>query len=216
MILEELFGSCLFLISSLFIQTPPITGENPHRESTSTFEENPERDEVYDGLIHCEYEEERQPGLQYNEEVQEDISVLTQSDEQHRRNYWESFLRSFKVNIGLIVAVVFILGLLMVGLVILDLNTSDACIEWMLNNRKVQSYVHNLRMLGVSAKLLPLFSWFPTCIAMLWGFKEFKKNYLLRLFVCAFVTGCTTCVYEIIVSDTFFGTNVAYNIYRLV
>ena len=208
MILEELFGSCMFLISSLLVQTPPISRENLSRRTSTSCEENPEEDEAYDSLIHCEYDEEQQPGLLYHEE-----EIY---DEQPRRNYCESFLRSCKVNIGLTVVAVCILALLMVLLVILDLNTSDACIEWMLKNRKVRSYVHNLRIVGVSAKLLPLFSWFPICIAMLLGFKEFKSNYLLCLFVCASVIGCTTCVYQIIMSDTYFGTSVSYTLYRFV
>jgi hypothetical protein len=205
MILEELFGSCLFLISSLIIQAPTLSRENLPRDSASTDEQTPERDDEYDGLIHCEYEEEQQAGLPHHEDI---------SDVQPRRNYCESFLRSCGANIGLIVASVFMLGFLMVGLVTLYLNTSDACIEWLLKNHHVQPYIHKLRMVGVCAKLLPLFSWFPTCIAMLLGIKEFKNNYLLSLSICAFITGCITCVYEIILSDTYSGTSVSYTLYR--
>ena len=58
MILEELFGSFVSFLSSVIIKTPAITRENLKRECVLIFEENPERDEVYDGLIHREYEQE--------------------------------------------------------------------------------------------------------------------------------------------------------------
>jgi hypothetical protein len=51
MILEELFGSFVSLLSSLTIKTPAISRENLQRECTLIFEENPEPD----GLIHREY-----------------------------------------------------------------------------------------------------------------------------------------------------------------
>ena len=44
-------------------------------------------------------------------------------------------------------------------------------------------------------------SWFPVCIAMLWPFQEFKKNYLCRLCTIVFVTALITWVYKIIMFD---------------
>jgi hypothetical protein len=99
MILEELFGSFVSLLSSLTIKTPAISRENLQRECTLIFEENPEPDEVYDGLIHREYEQETPTEVPYYEE---DVSVLVQANEEPRRNFCESFLRSFKANVGLI------------------------------------------------------------------------------------------------------------------
>jgi hypothetical protein len=51
---------------------------------------------------------------------------------------------------------------------------------------------------------------------MLWGFKEFRNNYLLRLFVSQLVIGSITCVYRIYIADKVAATNADYNKYRLV
>jgi hypothetical protein len=209
MILEELFGSCVAIVSRLIIQTPPISRENLQREYTLISVPNPEQDEVYDGLIHREYEQEALTEVPYYED-----GTFASMQADTRRNSFESFIRSLKTNVGLITAVVLILGSLTVGVVYVDLNSNDACIEWMHKNLSVPAHVQILRTVGMSVKLLPLFSWFPACIAMLWGFSEFKKNYLACLFFCAFVPGSITCVYRIIMLDKF--TKVAYNPYRLV
>ena len=68
MFLEEVFGSCAALFSSLIIQTPPISRENLQREYTLISVPNPEQDEVYDGLIHREYEQEAPTEVPYYED----------------------------------------------------------------------------------------------------------------------------------------------------
>ena len=206
MFLEELFGSCVALFSSLIIQTPPISRGNLQRECTLISVPNSEQDEVYDGLIHREYEQEAPTEVPYYEDG---MFVLMQADT--RRNFSESFIRSLKTNVGLIISVVFILGSLTVGVVYVDL-ACEPCLEWRDKNVSVPARVKTLRIVGMSVKLLPLFSWFPACIVMLWGFKEFKKDYLACLFFSAFVPGSITCVYRIIMFDKF--TDVAYNLYR--
>jgi hypothetical protein len=209
MFLEELCGSCVGLFSSLIIQTPPISRENLQSEYTLISVSNPEEGEVYDGLIHREYEQEAPIEVPYYED-----GTFVSMQAVTERNFFESFIRSLKANVGLITAVVVILGSLTVGVVYVDLNSNDACIEWMHKNLSVPAHVQILRIVGMSVKLLPLFSWFPACIALLWGFREFKKNYLARLFFCAFVPGSITCAYRIIMLDKF--TKVTYNPYRLV
>ncbi len=211
MFLEELVGSCVALVSSLITQTPPISRENLQREYTLISVPNPEQDEVYDGLIHREYEQEVPSEVPYYYEDGTFVHVSIQTDE--RRNFCESFIRSCKTNIGLITAVVFILGSLTVGLVYLDLNT-DVCMNWMHKNLSVPSHVHTVQRVGTSVKLLPLFSWFPASVAMLLGFRKFKQNYLVNLFFCALVLGSITCVYRIVMFDKLI--NVVYDIYRLV
>ena len=216
MILEELFGSFVSVLSSVIIKTPAITRENLKRECALIFEENLERDEVYDiyGLIHREYEQETPTKLPYYEE---DVSVLVQANEQPRRNICESFLRSFKANVGLIIVAVFILGLLTIGVVLVDLKTTNACIEWVLHkNLTIPRNVVIVQTVGGCATFLPLFAAFPVCIAMLWGFKEFRKNYLLRLFVLQLVIGSFAWSYRIYVADKLAASIGGYNKYRLV
>ena len=215
MILEELVGSVLSLCSSLITQTPPLSREQSQRQFRLIFEDTDEQDEVHDvdGLIHREYEQQPEQQLPYYED---DISVLVQPDGQSSRDFAQSFFRSFQANVGIIMAVVFTLGLLTLGVVYVDLNTTDACIEWMHNNYSIPRVVKILQIVGMSFELLPLFTWFPACIVMLWGFKEFKKNYLSCLLVCQLVIGSITCVYRIITIDVVPPTTVDYSKYRLV
>jgi hypothetical protein len=84
MFLEEVFGSCAALFSSLIIQTPPISRENLQREYTLISVPNPEQDEVYDGLIHREYEQEAPTEVPYYEDG---TFVSMQADT--RRNSFE-------------------------------------------------------------------------------------------------------------------------------
>ena len=197
MILEELIGSFVALFTEL-IQTPRLSRGTLPRDCSLIFEENPEQDEVCDGFIHREYEQGGQPDLPYYEE---ELSALVQTNQERRRNFCESFLRSCKANVGLVMKAFFIIGSLIVGLVYLDLNTSNACIEWVHNKLVVSSHVRILQMTGMSLKLLPLYAWCPTTVFLLWGFREFKKNYLLCLFICQLVTASVACVYGIIVFD---------------
>ncbi|CAB4004918.1 Hypothetical predicted protein [Paramuricea clavata] len=112
MILEEPFGSCVAIVSRLIIQTPPISRENLQREYTLIFVPNPEQDEVYDGLIHREYKQEAPTEVPYYED-----GTFASMQAATRRNSFESFIRSLKANVGLIISVVVILGWLTVGVV---------------------------------------------------------------------------------------------------
>ena len=207
MILEELIGSWVALASNVFTQAPPISQENLQEEYTFISVPNIEQQEAINGLIHCEYKQEGLADLPYYEDG---TFIWIQAEE--TRSFSKSFVRSLKTNIGLITAVVFILGVLIVGLVYVDLNTNDVCKEWMQKNSDIPTHVQTVQNVAMSVKLLPLFSWFPLSIAMVWGFVEFKRNYLLCLFVCAFVPGSITCAYRIIMFHKF--TNVIYSIYR--
>ena len=210
MILEELVGSFLSLCSSVIAQTPPISREQ--RQFRLIFDETDEQDEVHDGLIHREYEQRTPSELPY---YVDDISASVQTDVvQPSRHVAQSLLRSLKVNVGLIAAVVLILGLLTVFAVYVDLNTSDACVQWEHHNHSVPTNLKNLRLVGWFIKILPLFTWFPACIAMLWGLKEFKKNYLSRLLVCQLVIGFIECVYRVVMFDELASHTVTK--YRLV
>ena len=216
MILEELIASFASLVSSLIAQTPPISTGTQQRDCSLLFEEIAEREEVYDGLIHREYDQERPAELPYYEEDVSFSALFPAYDERTEKNFCESFLRSCKANLGLVMAVTFMLGLLAVGLVFVDLNTTNACIEWMHNNFTVPSNVRLMRIVGMSVTLLPLYAWFPACMIMLWGFKQFRKNYLLRLFACQSVTLSLVMAYKILAFDNTRTTNVDYRyVYRI-
>ena len=202
MISEELIGILVSLCSSLVKDTPQISRESWHRNSISIFDEN----HVF---IDREYELKAQTEYSYCEE-----EVLVQADEQPRRSVCESLFRSCKANIGLVLAAIFVSSFFAVGTVFVDLNTTDSCIEWMQKNFTVPPHVKTLQMIGMSMKLLPLILLFPVCIAMLWGCKNFKQNYLPCLCLCQVVTGSLNCAYRIFMFQKFEITSVSYNIYR--
>ena len=210
MILEEIFGSFVALLSGLIAHTPPISSETQPREYSLLFDANPEGEDVYEGLIHREYEQERPEELPYYEE---NVSYSDLFPAHHRRtekNCCESFLRSCKANLGLVTAVIFILGLLTVGLVYVELNTTNACIEWMHNHFTVPSNIRIVRIVGMSVELIPLYAWFPICIILLWGFRQFKQNYLLCLLACQSITLSSCMVYKILAFDNSKTTSVEY------
>ena len=210
MILEEIVGSFVSLLSSLFAQTPPpISREIHQREYTLIYDVNPEEEEVPDGLTHQEYEPETPQESPYYEHGSL-TSIHTLVGVRH--NLLESLVRSLKTNVGFLVVVVFLLGSLIVVIVFLDLNTNDACVDWALTNSSIPQHVRVLKMIGMSVSLVPLFSWFPVCIAMLWGYEEFRRNYLACLFVSSFVPGVLCCAYRIIMIKKF--TDLIYNAYR--
>lgn len=201
MILEELVGSFVSLFSKVIIQTPSISRETAQRDSTLIdFEENLERDEVYDSLeiIHREYERMPRPELPYYEG---NISVLWQDVEQIEPKFFQSILRSFFANAGYILAAVFILGLLVIGIVFVDLNTKDVCIEWMHKNLNVSSRMQIIQRVGMSISALPVMLWFPASIIMLWGFKDFRKNYLWFLCLIQLITLSLICVYNVVMLE---------------
>ena len=167
------------------------------------------------GLIHREYNEQTAPtDLQCNEA--DDISHLVQADEQPRRNFCESILRSFKANIGLITVVLFILALVTIACVLVGLTTTDYCIDSILHkNLTLPENVGTVKIVVVSLILLPFFSWFPACIALSVGFKEYRKNYLLDLFLLQLITESSSTVYGIYFSDQLPARDIDYNKYRL-
>ena len=214
MILEELVGSFVSLFSRVIIQAPGISRENLHSESGSL--ENSEQSEVCYGLIHREYDDQRAPTeLQYDQA--DDISHLVQADEQPRRSFCESILRSLKANIGLITVVIFILPLVTIACILVGLATTDYCIDWILHkNLTLPQNVGTVEIAAVSFVLLLLFSWFPTCVALCFGFKEFRKNYLLDLFVLQLVTESSSTLYDIYFSHQLFTVrDIDYTKYRL-
>ena len=202
MILEELCGSFVALVSTLVIHTPSMSRANRNKtEYTLIFEENQEQQEISDGLIDCEYEPEPLTPSPYSEEV---TCVSVQADQHPKRSFCQSLFRSCKTNLTLVIAVIFMLGLLTTVLVYVDLNTTNVCIAWTHNNFTLPLKEQNMRIVGMMITLFPLFAWFPTYVMMLWGFKKFK-NYALFLFILQLVALSMTCVYKYFLYDKISG-----------
>ncbi len=83
----------------------------------------------------------------------------------------------------------------------MDLNTTNACTAWRYNNFTLPSNVRNIHIAGDLLKLFPIYAWFPSCVMMLWGFKEFKNSFGLSLFICQLVALSMACVYKYLLFD---------------
>ncbi len=200
MILEEFVGALASLFGSLLItHAPNISRENLRRYYWPIFEQCPEDKEQEQGLIHCEYEPDETVDLPYYEEL--NTSVRTNTECRTSRSLCESLRRSFQVNFVLLLAVV-LLGPMTIALVYVDLNTTNSCIEWRHHNHSIPSTVKVLQIIGTCITAVPLYLWFPISAAMLWGFKEFKDNYLSCLFASCF-TAALTMVYRAVWFDQY-------------
>ena len=198
MILEELVGALVALGSSLIIQTLSLSRQCRPTYDWLVFEDSREDEEGYEDLIHREYEEGEKQEISYYETV--DIPVLNTAT-RARPSICESFRRSVHVNIGLLLAVV-LLGLATIGLVYLDLNTTSNCIEWRHFNHSIPASVNVLQTIGACMAVVPVYLWFPISAAMLWGLKEFKKNYLSCLYA-AFLMTAMAVVYKAVFPDQY-------------
>ena len=198
MILEELVGALVSLASLLIVQAPPLSRQCPQIYDWLIFEESREDDEGYEDLIHREYEEEERQEIPYYETI--DIPVQD-TETRARPSICESFRRSVHVNIGFLLAVV-LLGLVTIGLVYLDLNMTNSCIEWRNFNHSTPTGVRVLQIMGTAITAVPLYFWFPVSAVMLWGLKEFKKNYLSCLYA-PFFTTAMAMVYRAVLFDKY-------------
>ena len=199
MILEEFVGALVSLGSLLITQAPNISRENLRRYYWPIFEQCSEEEEQEKGLIHREYETVEPAETPYYEGV--NTSVRTNTECRTSRNVCESLRRSFQVNCLLLLAVV-LLGIITITLVYVDLNTTNSCIEWRHSNHSIPSTVKVLQITGTSLTAIPLYLWFPVSATMLWGFKEFKENYLSCLLASCF-TAIITMVYRAVLFDEY-------------
>ena len=195
MILEEIIGTLASLGSTLITQVPPISRENPQSNMINDYE-------LHQNVIHREYELAEEPtDLPYYEDISDVAAVLSSTQCQASRTFCESLRRSFQVNFGFLVAVV-LLGLVVIALVYVDLNTSNSCIEWRHYNHSIPYGRRVLQIIGKILSYIPIYNWFSVSAAMLWGFKAFKEKYLSCLFLSCF-TMSIGMVYRAVIFDRY-------------
>ena len=107
------------------------------------------------------------------------------------------------------------LELFAIGLVYFKLNTGDLCFEWKHHNNSISSFVRRWQLIGEDIDAIFLNLWFPMTLALLFGWKEFKSNYISTLWV-GFVVGAVIVIYKTFL-DVFnvFGTEMYKMYYRL-
>ena len=111
--------------------------------------------------------------------------------------------------------VVIPLGLFAIGLVYFKLNTSDLCFEWKHHNNSIPSFVTRWQLIGQDIDAMFINIWFPVTLALLFGWNEFKSNYISTLWV-GFAVGSVIVIYKTLLfvfND--FGTEMYETYYRL-
>ena len=213
MILEELIG----LLASFFkvlISRPPlhISHQIPRRGSGSTFDESVEEDVPWVDMIHREYEETEQE-LQTQTYHYTSVVCVTVCSEsrQFKPTLWQSLQRSLRANLGIGMAVI-PLGLFTVGLVYYELNIGELCFEWKHHNNSISSSAMRWQLIGADIDAIPINVWFPVTLSLLFGWKEFKSNFISTLWV-GFAVGAVVVIYKTLLGVfNVFGTNVYYRL----
>ena len=214
MILEQLIGLLASFFSMLISRPPHISRQIPRRGSGSTFDESEEEDVPWVDMIHREYEEAEQELQIQTHDYTSATYVSVASESLFRRTFWQSLQRSLRANLG-IVMVVIPLGLFAIGLVYFKLNTSDLCFEWKHHNNSISSFVTRWQLIGEDIDAMFLNIWFPVTLALLFGWNEFKSNYISTLWV-GFAVGAVVVIYKTFLGVfNVFGTEMYEMYYRL-
>ena len=96
-----------------------------------------------------------------------------------------SFFNSIWTSVTILVAAL-PLGLFATALLFADLNSVNLCSEWIeRNGYRVDGAALRWRLVGDIVEDFGLFLWFPLTMIFLFGWKEFKANYLIILFLCS-------------------------------
>ncbi len=122
--------------------------------------------------------------------------TIPSQDTPQRSGIFQSFFYSICTSVTILIAAL-PLGLFATFLLFVDLNTVNICSEWI--ERKdfpVGEAVLRWKIIGDVTEDLGLFFWFPSTMIFLFGWKEFKANYLVILLVC-FSAACVDIIYKL-------------------
>ena len=209
MILEEIVSVFAHLCSSVVTHSPPIAQDNRGGEYSFINEQN--EDEIPEDVIHREYEQVDTTTEEHVDGSTDATTIgriLVQSTQHSGRTICTSFVRSLQANAGLLLGV-FVLGLFTISLVYVDLNTSDSCVVWKHSKHSVPPMLKKIQTAESCVATIPLYTWFPVSIALLWGIKEFKRNYLPCLYI-ALVAASITLTLKVITDHDEYETNLIY------
>ena len=211
MILEEL----IHLFVSFVFRPSQISHQISRSGSLSTFDESEEEVVPWVDIIHREYEETEQELQTQTHGYTSATYVSVGSESRFRRTFWQSLLRSLRANLAIAIVVI-PLGLFAIGLVYFQLNTSNLCFEWQHHNNSIPSFVTRWQLIGEDIGVIFLNIWFPVTLALLFGWKEFKSNYISTLWV-GFAVGAVIVIYKTLlgVFNVSAGTEMYKMYYRL-
>ena len=110
--------------------------------------------------------------------------TIPSQDTPPRCNLFKSFLHSIWTSVAIFIAALplrFLASLLLFA----DLNTVNICSGWIEHkDLRVDGAVLRWKLIGDVFVDLGLFYWFPSTMIFLFGWKEFKANYLVILVLC--------------------------------
>jgi hypothetical protein len=169
--LEEIISTFLSLFSALTLDAPRISREMSvnHNDQSRWY--------TWQEKIHREYasfEQENYPSRVEYVQLGYELRI--------KPTYTQSLLRSLKVTLSIIVAVVPVI-LIGVSFIYFDLRTCDLCSELLAQNYTLSFDVMKIRLLGNGVEVIILNLWFPMTLMVLFGWREFKSHYSLTILV---------------------------------
>jgi hypothetical protein len=122
--------------------------------------------------------------------------TIPSQDTPPRCNLFKSFLHSIWTSVAIFIAAL-PLGFLASLLLFADLNTVNICSGWIEHkDLRVDGAVLRWKLVGDVIEDSGLFYWFPSTMIFLFGWKEFKANYLVILVLC-FSALCVNIIYKL-------------------
>ena len=167
--LDEIIATFLSLFSALTLDAPRISHQISvdHSDESTWF--------TWQDKIHREYDSfEQDPSRVSYAQLGYELRI--------KPTYTQSLLRSLKVTFTMTIAGM-PLVIIAVILIYFDLRTCDLCSEWLVQNNTLSFDVMKIRLLGNGVEVIMISLWFPMSLTVLFGWKEFKRHYLLTILV---------------------------------
>ena len=205
---EEILAGVLSLFSAFTLDTPRISRDKSNNNSDA---EKPDEPVFFRNVAHCEYDLFEEQSDFYIPE----IIGHTQVDEgellilQVKPTIHQSLMRSLKVNLS-ITSSVFILAAIGIVFLYFDMRTFDLCFEWKNHNNTIPFAVMRFKLIGDCVEDILLFFWLAASLVVLFGWTEFKKHYVLTVFV-GLLFGLLNVLYKtFLLLFNVYDTNIVY------
>ena len=117
------------------------------------------------------------------------------NNEPSDHSWTRSFRRSLSASLTIQMAIV-PLGVLIFAVLYLNLNTADLCFERMRREGGLPQELMKWRLIGDSLETIAVHLWFPFTLAVLFGWRDFKKYYFSTFYI-SLVFGCIVVAFKI-------------------
>ncbi|XP_028414590.1 uncharacterized protein LOC114537687 [Dendronephthya gigantea] len=170
--LDDIIATFLSLFFAVTVDAPRISREinNNFRDQDEPFNANDTSQGEYPSLV----QEDFPSSSEY---------VSLSGVMENERSFGESLCKSLKATLTIILAVIplVILGVI---LVYFDLRTTDLCFQLLTKSNDTLSFdVLRIRLIGDGIEIVILNLWFPVVLVILFGWRKFKSQYSLTVFI---------------------------------